>query len=284
MKKISPALKFVPAIFLVSILLFACNKNNGYVDINYPETAIYLSQSAVANVAAGANGVYTVTPKVPGRPQRFSIDNQAGKLNVGLGITRAGVTTNGAFTVSISANADTVNKLIAAGKFTVPADPAVTTELLPATAYTLPAAAELADGSLNAGFPLAIDLNFLTNSFSSNPKKQYAVAVTIFNSGKQSIVNPTLSTVVILIDTRQVIAPAANFTSYVDRDIKTAFFMNTSGNGITYSWNYGDGPAMETAISPSHIYAAAGTYIVTLTATGILSNNVSVKTASVTIP
>ena len=37
---------------------------------------------------------------------------------------------------------------------------------------------------------------------------------------------------------------------------------------ITYSWDFGDGSAPSTVASPSHIYAASGSYNVTLTATG----------------
>ncbi len=43
-------------------------------------------------------------------------------------------------------------------------------------------------------------------------------------------------------------------------------FNNTSTNAFNYLWNFGDGSAINTAVSPSHIYAAAGSYTVTLIA------------------
>jgi PKD repeat protein len=43
-------------------------------------------------------------------------------------------------------------------------------------------------------------------------------------------------------------------------------FNATYGAGLTYSWDFGDGSAVSTAMSPSHIYASAGTYPVCLTA------------------
>jgi len=46
----------------------------------------------------------------------------------------------------------------------------------------------------------------------------------------------------------------------------TADFTNTSTNATSYSWAFGDG-ATSTLQNPSHTYAAAGTYNVTLTAT-----------------
>lgn len=43
-------------------------------------------------------------------------------------------------------------------------------------------------------------------------------------------------------------------------------FTNTSANGDTYSWNFGDGN-FSTEANPLHTYANAGTYVVTLTVT-----------------
>lgn len=285
MKKFVSLCNRVLAASAAVVLLAACNKNNGYIDTEYPDGVIYMSQAAVATVGPGANGVYSITPAVPARPQRFSVDVAGGKFNIPLGIIRAGVDTKGSYTIGIGANADSITKLIALGKFTVPSDPAVTSELLPSTAYTLPSSVNLADGSLDASFNLAVDLNFLTNSFNTNPKKRYAVAVNISNGAKASVVKTSLATTVILIDTRQVIPPIPNFTSYVTKDSRTAVFTNTTGNAISYSWNYGDGSAPETTVSPNHLYAAAGTYVVTLTATGVPNSGpAAVKTLSVVVP
>src|SRR4051794_21580562 len=38
------------------------------------------------------------------------------------------------------------------------------------------------------------------------------------------------------------------------------------GPALTYSWNFGDGSPLDTSTSPTHIYAAVGTYTATLTA------------------
>jgi hypothetical protein len=42
----------------------------------------------------------------------------------------------------------------------------------------------------------------------------------------------------------------------------------TGSEPITYAWDFGDGSAPSTAIHPSHLYTAAGHYLVTLTAIG----------------
>ena len=46
---------------------------------------------------------------------------------------------------------------------------------------------------------------------------------------------------------------------------------------LTYSWNFGDGTAVSTAVNPSHVYAASGSYVVTLTATGANGCNASIQ-------
>lgn len=45
-------------------------------------------------------------------------------------------------------------------------------------------------------------------------------------------------------------------------------FTNKSSNTQTYVWDFGDNTPTSTELSPKHIYTAAGTYTVTLTATG----------------
>ncbi len=58
--------------------------------------------------------------------------------------------------------------------------------------------------------------------------------------------------------------PVASFTSTIEG--KTVTFTNTSTNGKTYSWDFGNSESATTE-SPSHTYAANGTYVVKLTTT-----------------
>ncbi|MFL5764881.1 MAG: PKD domain-containing protein [Bacteroidia bacterium] len=63
----------------------------------------------------------------------------------------------------------------------------------------------------------------------------------------------------------------------------TAFSDMTSGTPISWNWNFGDASAAGTVQNPSHVYAVAGTYNVTLIAFGgsgcsdTISNNVTVN-------
>jgi pseudomonalisin len=78
--------------------------------------------------------------------------------------------------------------------------------------------------------------------------------------------------------------PTANFTDTTSG--LTATFTNTStdsgGTIGTYAWTFGDGSTSAVA-SPSHTYAAAGTYSVTETVTDSVDGKTSSKTASVTV-
>jgi len=78
--------------------------------------------------------------------------------------------------------------------------------------------------------------------------------------------------------------PVANFTFTTSG--LTANFTDTStdtGGSIgSHSWNFGDG-STSTATSPSHTYAASGTYSVSETVTDSVSGTSNTKTASVTV-
>ena len=78
--------------------------------------------------------------------------------------------------------------------------------------------------------------------------------------------------------------PTANFTFATSG--LTATFTDTStdagGTIGTHSWNFGDG-VTSTTTSPSHTYAAAGTYSVTETVTDSINSATSSKTSSVTV-
>jgi bacillolysin len=77
-------------------------------------------------------------------------------------------------------------------------------------------------------------------------------------------------------------APAAinpNFnsasTSYCNLPASVSF-NNTTANGVSYIWDFGDNSSTSTATNAVHTYTANGTYTVTLTATGCLSNTASI--------
>jgi PKD repeat protein len=79
--------------------------------------------------------------------------------------------------------------------------------------------------------------------------------------------------------------PVANFTGSPTSGSAplTVAFTDTSTNSPTsWSWTFGDG-GTSTARNPSHTYAAAGTYSVSLTATNALGSNTLTRTNYITV-
>ncbi|NUQ25779.1 MAG: PKD domain-containing protein [Saprospiraceae bacterium] len=71
----------------------------------------------------------------------------------------------------------------------------------------------------------------------------------------------------------------SSFTYEVDAvDFKKVTFTNEAQNYSKLEWDFGDGTAISVEENPVHVYAAIGTYTVTLTATSLNGNNTDVFT------
>lgn len=104
-------------------------------------------------------------------------------------------------------------------------------------------------------------------------------SVTLTASGVLGSVNQSVKTLPVVI----LLLPVPNFTSVVQTDnAKQINFTNTSTKCVSYTWNFGDGSAVSTETSPSHIYIVAGTYTVVLTGKGDSGASAS-KSASITV-
>jgi hypothetical protein len=175
-----------------------------------------------------------------------------------LGVYRSGIDNKGSFKVNISANTDTITSLIAS--VGLPAG----TQLLPATEYEMVSSVEMNDGEELAKFELSVSLDFLRTS---SPGGKFALGIGISSEERET--NPALETAIVLIDTK-IMKPTANFTLAADASNgKKINFTNTSVNGVSYLWNFGDGSGTSAEKNPSHTYSSAGTYTVTLRVIGI---------------
>ncbi|MEY4937664.1 MAG: hypothetical protein RIS64_4023 [Bacteroidota bacterium] len=67
-------------------------------------------------------------------------------------------------------------------------------------------------------------------------------------------------------------APRASFT--MNRSGRDVTFSNTTQQGDSYSWDFGDATARVTQLNPTHTYTRAGTFVVTLTAINNCGTNV----------
>lgn len=103
---------------------------------------------------------------------------------------------------------------------------------------------------------------YVKETFSFNSGGNTEVALYFFNDGS---VETRLDDFSISLG-QGTVPPIANFTYQEDTaDYKAITFTNNSVNADIYAWNFGDGNT-STLESPTHTYAADGTYTVTLVA------------------
>lgn len=238
---------------------------------DYPDELIYLP--------VAVNGIYVIdnlaTPTLAdptsGNTYRFTVNPDANEFNVPLAVYRSGIEGKKSISVDIAVNTDTITKLIAAE-----AAGFENTELLPADKYSLTSSVKIDGGSDVGSFNLIIDLDFLK---ANAPNKKYAIGVSVSSPDRKS--NPIYSTAIILIDTKFIV-PIPEFSFLADNvNNKKIIFMDASKYTASYAWDFGDGSTSE-AQNPVHTYAAAGTYTVNLTTTGVVGD-VAVYTATVSI-
>jgi PKD repeat protein len=68
--------------------------------------------------------------------------------------------------------------------------------------------------------------------------------------------------------------------TWAQTGVNTVTFTNSSLNGTSYSWDFGDGQS-STAVSPAHTYATNGTYTVVLTVTNSCGSVTTTQTVDV---
>jgi hypothetical protein len=243
-----------PFLLLPFFFFSACHYDE-YVPIDYPDQLIYLP--------AAVNGIYviddlpeaTLGGVTQGNPYRFTIEMESNEFTIPLGVYRSGIEAGGSIEVAISANTDTINTLLADSTLK-------DTRILPADKYSITSALTIPSGKETASFELLVDLAFLRD----NAPQKYALGLHV--SSKDRASNPQLNTVIVVIDTRLLI-PAPEFSYDIDRrDIKKVVFQNKSKYGESYHWNFGDG-VQSTEKTPTHSYAQAGIYTITLEVKGI---------------
>jgi PKD repeat protein len=80
-------------------------------------------------------------------------------------------------------------------------------------------------------------------------------------------------------------APVASFTATQSPGTLQVNFVDTStGSPTNWHWNFGDSTTLSGTQHPTHVYAAAGTYTVTLTVSNAAGSNQSTKAVTVTAP
>ena len=257
-------------VLLCCVAITSCQYDE-IASADYPDELIYLP--------VAVNGIYVIdnlaTPTLAdptsGNTFRFTVNPDSNEFNVPLAVYRSGIKGEKSIIVDITANTDTVVKLIAAGTTALE-----NTELLPADKYSFTPSLKVDGGSDVGSFNLIIDLDFLK---ANAPNKKYAIGISVSSPDRKS--NPIYSTAIILIDTKFIV-PIPEFSFLAD-DVnnKIIKFMDASKYTASYAWDFGDGSTSETQ-NPVHTYAAIGNYSVKLSAKGVLGD-VAVYTATVSI-
>jgi hypothetical protein len=128
--------------------------------------------------------------------------------------------------------------------------------------------------SVELGAEVILDGTYYWSTFSNDP------SIFVTTPGEYSLTLVTnCGTVDDTIEVFNIAAPVANFSS--TNSFYTYVFTNTSSNATSYSWDFGDGNTSNAA-NPLHIYAADGSYTVTLTATNSCGET-STKTLQVNV-
>jgi hypothetical protein len=255
-----------------AIMIVSCEYETNVRPATYPDQIIYMPAAYGGNFVINDIARRIGDPPVPGQPFRYVVDTAARKFSVPLSVYRAGINNDGAFKVDIAAKSDTITKLILAGKL-------LNTVLLDQTKYSIITSVDMPDGKELATFSLIIDLDFLRQSY---PASIFALGVGVSSTQRAS--NPLLATTIVVIDSK-IMKPTPNFTQAADAsDPKKINFTNSSLMSVRYLWNFGDGSAISSVVSPSHNYVNAGTYTITLTAIGITGmEDKSIKTAVISV-
>jgi PKD repeat protein len=110
------------------------------------------------------------------------------------------------------------------------------------------------------------------SSADANPIHAYAVAgtynvtLTVSNAGGSNSITQQVTVADALV------APVAGFTA-LPTDLSVAFTSTSTGDNLTYAWDFGDGSVQSADANPIHAYAVAGTYNVTLTVSNAGGSN-----------
>lgn len=252
------------ALSIICLLGYSCEYKE-IADSDYPDGKVYMP-------IAYDGTVYTINDltklneniPTPGEVSQYTVNKGENKFIVPLGVYRSGINVNKNIKVGVSINSTIIDDLIANGNLSNDV------LQLPTDKYTLPAEVRINKNERVASFDLVVDFAFLRNE----APNVYVLGMTIASGDME--VSEDMGTIVVSIDTRMML-PVADFNAIISKtDTKHVDFSNSSKYGLSYLWDFGDGNT-SSAETPSHTYAAAGSYQVKLSATGLYGDVVKLE-------
>lgn len=202
---------------LFAFMLLACNKE----ETKYGITNIFMPQAV--NMSGGINANYTIPSGTDSSTYNYQLDAQNKKINIILGVSRAGMQANEAFSVNIVTKTDTINQLLTSGILDT------TTILMPSAMYTLPTDIAVAAGKSEATFNLSVDIDQIKQSQYAG--KKLALAVSISSKGKYEVA-PSLATTIVIVNVDAlVIGPSVNITGAYVKNAGLPFIASEMSSG-----------------------------------------------------
>ncbi|MCW3089409.1 MAG: hypothetical protein JWP81_478 [Ferruginibacter sp.] len=200
-------LKNITAILFVLIFfsaaLVSCRKDDSKKEFGFSK--IFMPQAIVKS--GGIDNNYPVPSGTDTSTYNYFVDKANNKLRIILGTSLSGPE-SGAYSVDITVNTDTVQKLLSNGTL----NPSLYLAM-PVAMYTLPAKLDVAQGSKAGTFQLSLDITQLKSA--AYVGKFLVLAVKIANPTQYEI-NSGLSTTIVMVDVNKlVIGAAVNITNYL---------------------------------------------------------------------
>lgn len=171
-------------------ILWGCDKDDSATYFGF--TKIFMPQ---ALNSGGIDRNYVVPQGLGPETYNFKIDQQNSKIQVVLGVLRAGTHKAEPFIVDVITRPDTVNQILAMG---LPDDSA---ELMHADVYQLPEQVSVANGNVESTFYMDLDVGKL-RGYSG---KKLVMAVALTNPSRYKI-NASVSTTVVIVDVDELLS------------------------------------------------------------------------------
>jgi hypothetical protein len=179
--------KTIYQILFIASIFFVVSCEKGANEIEYGFPLVYMPQSTI--FSGGLNNDYPVPG--PNPVKNYSVDSINKKVNITMGVYRAGTQKLEPFTVEVYANKDTLNSLIANSVY-------VNSAPLPEDVYSFPATVSVENGR-ESTFNLILDKGKLNSNYVGLKGKTLVVAIGIKNPSNYEL-NKALSTTIVLID------------------------------------------------------------------------------------
>ena len=104
-------LRWVEVLFGLIMILSSCEYET-IMDADYPDQQVYFPAAQEGIFVIDNVPVPTLAVPTPGNTYKFTVDLEAKKFSIPLGIYRSGVDNKGSFTVNIAVDTDTVSTLL----------------------------------------------------------------------------------------------------------------------------------------------------------------------------